>query len=350
VTLVHIDPIAGASGHMLLGALLDAGVQESAVLDLLDELPLSGWQIEVTEVLRGGLGATRVAVASDAAEVVRTWSNVRELLTRAPLPDPVRARAIGTFRRLAEAEARVHRVDTDRAHFHEIDVLDAIVTVVGVCVAFHLLDTRRVTCGPVPQGIGMARSARGHVPLPAPTVMELLAGAPTYSAGIQAELCSPTGAALLAEWADAWSELPYMTVHRTGYGAGNGELDRPNVLRVLVGEPATAGSSTTALLLATLVPELPEDRMAALRNALREAGATEVWTRSVVGSTDEPAFEVACLAPIEAGGGVRRALLREAGSQRAWGRMVDSWDLAEQEVHGPTPRSSSAGPLPPTTA
>jgi pyridinium-3,5-bisthiocarboxylic acid mononucleotide nickel chelatase len=290
-----------------------------------------------------------VRVTSDAAGVVRTWSNIRELLSRAPLPDPVRERSVGTFHRLAEAEAHVHRIDTERAHFHEIDVLDAIVSVVGVCAALHLLDVRRVSCGPVPQGVGMMRSARGHVPLPAPTVLELLQGAPTYSLGVPTELCTPTGAALLAEWVDTWSEMPPMILGPTGYGAGSAELDRPNLLRVVIGEQVHGEASGTLLLLEAVIETDAQDELPGLLDSLRRAGATQAWARPAVRGAGGESFEIACLVPASAGDAVRTVLVQGAGAERIIGHAVDTW-------HEPAPaqdddrRPGTSSPRPPPTA
>jgi pyridinium-3,5-bisthiocarboxylic acid mononucleotide nickel chelatase len=351
VRIVHIDPVTGASGHMLLGALIDAGAKAASVMEVLQLLPVSGWEVEIDEVVEGGVGAIRVRVTSDAAGVVRTWSNIRELLTSAPLPEPVRERSIGTFRRLADAEARVHRIDTERVHFHEIDVLDAIVSVVGVCAALHLLDVHRVSCGPVPQGVGMMRSARGHVPLPAPTVLDLLQGAPTYSLGVPTELCTPTGAALLAEWVDTWSEMPPMILGPTGYGVGSAELDRPNLLRVVVGEHVDRAASGTLLLLEAVTEARSDRELPDLLDSLRRAGATEAWARPAVRDAGGQSFELACLVPPDAGEAVRTVLAREAGAQRVIGRSVDTWqDPAQDTGEGAEWRPGEGTPRPPPTA
>jgi pyridinium-3,5-bisthiocarboxylic acid mononucleotide nickel chelatase len=350
VTLVHIDPITGTSEHMLLGALLDAGVAHDEVLEVLERLPVSGWEIEVNEVTRGGVGATRVEITSDADEVVRTWSNIRDLLGQAPLPAAVRDRSISSFRRLAEAEARIHRIDTERAHFHEVDVLGSLVCVVAVCTAFHLLRTQHVTCGPVPQGIGVTRTPRGLVPVPAPTVMELLEGAPTFSVGLQSELCTPTGAALLAEWADAWTELPPMTLLRTGYGAGAAELERPNLLRVLIGKVGLAGAVTTSLQLEAVVPELASDELDELLTALEAAGAEDAWVRATLRRAGARGFELVCQTSLDAAEAVRSALADHVPAPRVTAHMVERRTETTELAEAPQQRPNRSRPRPPTTA
>jgi pyridinium-3,5-bisthiocarboxylic acid mononucleotide nickel chelatase len=327
MTVAHIDPVSGASGDMLLGALLDAGAALDGVRDVIGALGLRGWSLTAETVVRGGIGATHAVVATEDTSVVRTWTNVRELLAGAPLPEAVRGRALATFRRLAEAEGRIHRIAPERVHFHEVGALDAIVDVVGVCAALAQLGVDRVTCGPVPQGVGMTRAAHGLLPIPAPAVLELLRGAPTFSTGLPVELCTPTGAALLAEWVDAWGDLPALVVGATGYGAGTRELERPNVVRVVLGEPVEHRSAATALVLETTIDDLAGELVPPVLDALRAAGASDAWVRPVLMKKGRPGYEVVCIGPPAAGEALRRVLFRETTTLGVRGRFVDKWAL-----------------------
>lgn len=332
MTHAHIDPVSGASGDMLLGALLDVGAPLDHVREVLAVLDIPGWELSTETVTRSGIGATSAQVRTDDSSVVRTWGNVRELLARAPLSETVRTRALGTFRRLADAEARIHRVDPDRVHFHEVGALDAIVDIVGVCAAFAALGVDRVSCAPVPQGVGMTRSAHGLIPVPAPAVLELLHGAPTYSTGLPFELCTPTGAALLAEWTDDWTELPPLVVERAGYGAGTRDTERPNVLRVVLGEPMATAPSAVALLLETTIDDLSGELLPPVLDALRDAGAQDAWARPVLMKKGRPGLEIACLADPSDGEALRRVLFRETTTLGIRGRLVDKWVLERNWV------------------
>lgn len=233
----HIDPFAGVSGAMLLGAVIDGGAPEEVIRGVLEGLGVDGWELSSQTVNRGGLGATHAAVTVKDDGIVRTWAHVRELIGAARVPEPVRFRALATFRRLAEAESAIHRRTIERVHFHEVGVQAAILEIVAVCAGLHALDLATIVCGPVAQGVGMTRTEHGLLPVPAPVVLELLRGAPTYSTGITQELCTPAGAALLAEWADRWGPMPPMAIEQVGYGAGpRGDLDRPYLLRLVLGE------------------------------------------------------------------------------------------------------------------
>jgi pyridinium-3,5-bisthiocarboxylic acid mononucleotide nickel chelatase len=332
MTSAHIDPICGASGDMLLGALLDAGAGRDAVEEVVRGLDVRGWSLDVVEVTRAGIGATHARVRTSEDGVVRTWANVRSLLSGSPLPEPVRARALATFARLAEAEARIHRVSPDRVHFHEVGAADAIVDIVGVCAALHILGVEEATSGPVPQGVGMTRAAHGMLPIPAPAVLELLRGAPTYGTGLPVELCTPTGAALLAEWVVAWGDMPAMAVRSVGYGAGSRELERPNVLRVVLGDRTDGAPDQTAVLLETTVDDLPGELVPPVLDALRDAGADDAWATPVLMKKGRPGLEIACLGPPQAAEALRAVLFRETTTLGVRGRVVDKWTLQRSWV------------------
>jgi uncharacterized protein (TIGR00299 family) protein len=332
VKVGHVDPFSGASGDMLLGAVVDAGVGLGDIVAALTGLGLEGWALTAEPALRGGIGATRVLVATHEDGVVRTWANVRERIGGADLPAVVKTRALATFRRLAEAEARIHRRDVERVHFHEVGALDAIIDVVGVCAGLHLLGIESLSCGPVAQGVGMARSEHGLLPIPAPAVLELLRGAPTYATGVPAELCTPTGAALLAEWTSSWGPMPALVVDRVGYGAGSRDLDRPNVVRLVVGDAADGPAATRALILETTVDDLPGELVPPVLDALRAAGASDAWARTVLMKKGRPGLEITCIADPDRGEALRGVLFRETTTLGVRGHTVDKWALEREFV------------------
>jgi uncharacterized protein (DUF111 family) len=230
-----LDVHAGASGDMWLGALVDSGVPLELLQDQLDRLHL-GIGLEQRTVERGGIGAVKVDVTAPDSTHHRRWADIRELLDR--LDDPVRGTANEVFRRLAEAEAAVHRIDPEDVHFHEVGALDAIADVVAAVTGLHHLRLDRLHCSTVSLGSSTTRGAHGPLPIPAPAVVRLLAGSPVTAGQSPYESTTPTGAALLAEVVTDWGPLPTMTVDRVGYGAGNRNLaEVANVLRLAVGNP-----------------------------------------------------------------------------------------------------------------
>jgi uncharacterized protein (TIGR00299 family) protein len=320
VRIGYLDPLSGASGDMLLGAAVDAGARLDDVVAVLDGLALDGWALRADEVVRGGIAATSVVllVAGSDEAVVRTYGNVRGLLENAALPERVRLRALGAFQRMAEVQGRLERRSVEHVHFSQIGALDAIIDVVGACAALDLLGVESVVCGPVAQGVGMVRGEHGLSPVPAPAVLELLRGAPTFATGEPFELCTPTGAALLAEWSGGWGPMPPLRVDRVGYGAGTRELDRPNILRLVLGEalPTTAEDPEAVELFAVA----PAAGYGKLVEALRDAGAHDAW---VVPTTGDQVI-VACVAATELTDELRRVLAEGTGSAVV-GRAARRW-------------------------
>ena len=248
--IAYFDCIAGISGDMALGALVDAGADFERVRAHLVKLPLEPFDLEVTEVDQQGIRALRVSVRTASVGVIRTYASIRALLDGADLPPEALRLSHRIFRVLAEAEAKVHRKDTEAVTFHEADAVDSLVDVVGTAPALTFLGVERVFASAVPTGLGMARTEHGAMLIPSPVVIELLKGVPVYSKGAAAELTTSTGAAILAGTVEGYGELPPLVVESVGYGAGTHRLDFPDVLRVLVGhegalEPAVPLRSLT---------------------------------------------------------------------------------------------------------
>ncbi len=187
--------------------------------------------------MRSGIGGTKIHVHAEPSTVVRTAAHISGMVEEARLPDRVRRRALATFDALALAEGHLHRRPPESVHFHEVGGIDAIIDVVGTCAALEVLGIDEVDASPVAQGIGMVRSAHGLLPIPAPAVVELLRGAPTYQLDVAMELTTPTGAALLAALVTEWGPMPALTIDRTGFGAGTADLgERPNLVQVVIGD------------------------------------------------------------------------------------------------------------------
>lgn len=236
-----LDCAAGASGDMLLGALVDAGVGIDVLADAVARLGTEPVQLHAHPVERHGIGATHVEVVAPADPAHRTWADVRALLDAADLPAPVAALAHDAFARLATAEGRVHRIDPDGVHFHEVGGLDAIADVVGAAAGLHALGLDRLTASTVRLGSGTTRGSHGLIPLPAPATLELLraAEAPCEAGPAPYETCTPTGAALLAAAVDGYGPMPRMVVRAVGAGAGSRDLtELPNLLRLVIGDAA----------------------------------------------------------------------------------------------------------------
>lgn len=303
---VWVDASAGASGDMLLGALVGAGVSLEVLQSAVDAVAPEPVTLRVEEVRRGGLAATRVHVEITESHHHRTWRDVRELLDAQPLAQRV-------FERLAVAEGAVHGVPADDVHFHEVGALDAIADVVGACAGFAHLGATSVTVSPVAVGSGIVQSAHGTLPVPPPAVAELLRGVPTYAGAVPMELCTPTGAALLTTLATAYGPQPPMTVDTIGVGAGGRDPEgHANVLRLFVGEPATATGGP--VLLECNVDDLDPRVWPAVIAALLEAGAADAWLTPILMKKGRPAHTLSALVDTDRATAVRAAIFRQTST------------------------------------
>ncbi|HET9692709.1 MAG TPA: nickel pincer cofactor biosynthesis protein LarC [Acidimicrobiales bacterium] len=319
---------SGIAGDMALASLVDAGADLAEVVAALRGLPIRGWEVEAEPVLRGGVAATRLHVHVRDDEVVRTHAHIAGLIEAAALPERARRRALATFAALAEVEGRLHRRPVQQVHFHEVGGHDAIVDVVGTCLALELLGVDRVHASPVAQGGGMVRSAHGLLPVPVPAVVELLRGAPTYGTDVVGELTTPTGAALLAATVEQWGPMPALTVRATGHGAGARELDgRPNVVQVVVGEAAAGGPGPgqPVHLLEANLDDVTGEVLATTIAALMAAGAHDAWVTPVVGKKGRPAHVVSALVDPGREQPVRERLQAETGTLGVRRSVLERW-------------------------
>jgi uncharacterized protein (TIGR00299 family) protein len=295
VTIGWLDLSAGASGDMLLGALVDAGVPLDVPAAAVAALPVERIRLVTEQTTRHGLGATRVHVHAPPSSEHRTWADVRSLLTGADLAPAVRGGALAVFERLAIAEGRVHRVSADEVHFHEVGALDALADVVGVVAGFEHLGLSRLAASPVALGSGSARGAHGVVPVPGPAVLELLAGVPVVAGAVPAEMCTPTGAALVAARVGEWTTLPPMRVQRVGTGAGSRDpVQLPNVVRLVLGEPDEP-AAPGPVVLETNIDDLDPRLWPGVLDALFSAGASDAWLSPIVMKKGRPAHMLSAL-------------------------------------------------------
>jgi pyridinium-3,5-bisthiocarboxylic acid mononucleotide nickel chelatase len=245
--IAYFDCFSGISGDMVLGALVDAGADLREIEAGLRGLGLENWSISAEKVQRGAIFATHVKVKSAEEHHHRGLSVILKRIEEAHLAHRVAARAAKIFERLAAAEAKVHNIEVEKVHFHEVGAVDSIVDIVGSAIGFELLGIDEFACSRFDVGGGQVKTAHGPLPVPAPATAELLRGAPTYSSGIERELVTPTGAAIATTLATRYEGIPPMTLRTIGYGAGSADLkEKANVMRLLIGESIEANKAETA--------------------------------------------------------------------------------------------------------
>ncbi|MFN2543033.1 MAG: nickel pincer cofactor biosynthesis protein LarC [Actinomycetota bacterium] len=319
--IAYFDCIAGISGDMALGALVDAGADFDEMKATLEALPLEAFAVEREEVESFGMRATKIHVEVGSGSVIRTYASIRALLDAADLPPDVLRTAQRIFRRLAEAEARVHRKEVDLVTFHEVGAVDSIVDITGTALALSMLGAERVFASPVPTGFGMTRSEHGAMPIPGPAVVELLRGAPVYSRGVPFELVTPTGAAILAALVEGYGDMPLIRVDAVGYGAGEQRLDFPNVTRVFVGEeqheaPEQIPGSAPAgeVVLETNIDDLNPEFYEYVLERVLDAGAQDAWLTPIVMKKSRPAVTLSVLCESSRERDIREVLFHETGT------------------------------------
>ncbi len=260
---------------MFLGLLLDLGVEQQQLEQELAKLPIDGYTLEVGREQRHGISGCRVRVHCNESHHHRTWSSIDKMLAESALSPGAKQTARRFFRRLGEAEAKVHGIDIDKVHFHEVGAVDAIVDLVGTAIGLDLLGVDQLLCSPLPLSRGMSRCAHGALPLPAPATLEILRGKPVCDSGIDKELVTPTGATIVAELAE-FGDFPSWPVGTTAYGVGGWELeDRPNLLRGILYPATTGGKKETVQLLETHIDDSSAEQLGYLLEQLLDAGALD---------------------------------------------------------------------------
>lgn len=316
---IWVDASAGASGDMLLGALVGAGVPVEVLQQAVDALAPEPVTLTVEQVQRNGFAATRCHVEVADSVHHRTWRDIRALLGSVELDEHVRASALRVFERLAVAEATVHGSDPMDVSFHEVGALDAIADVVGVCAGFAWLagdPAGDIVVSPVAVGSGSVRGAHGLLPVPPPAVAELLIGVPSYAGPGSAESCTPTGAALLTTLATSWGPQPAMTTERIGVGAGGRDPEtHANVLRLLVGSPSTVpAEAPVPLLIETNIDDLDPRVWPAVIAVLLEAGASDAWLTPILMKKGRPAHTLSVLVGADRAAAVRSTIFRHTST------------------------------------
>jgi len=299
----YLDGSSGISGDMLLGALLDAGCDAHRLLEELKKLPLGFYKLKRTRALRGGIVGTRLEVETAGGQPQRKLTDIEGMIEPAGLSAGVKERALKIFRRLAEAEGKLHGKPASDIHFHEVGAVDAIIDIVGACVGLEVLEVSELICSPLNVGGGRVEAAHGSLPVPAPATMELLQGVPVYSSGVEGELVTPTGAAIVSTVAASYGPFPSFKIERIGYGAGAKEFPKhPNVARLFLGErldavkaePGKPGDELVSIIEAN-VDDMSPQLYGYLVDQALAAGALDVTCSSVQMKKNRPGLQITVL-------------------------------------------------------
>jgi len=315
--IAYFDCFAGASGDMILGALVDAGLAPDALKAQLAGLHLTHYDLQVQAVIKKGIGGSQVLVAVDQDHHHhhhRHLSDIREIIEKSDLTPSVQQKSIHIFTRLAEAEAKVHRTNIENIHFHEVGAVDAIIDVVGAVSGLQLLKIEAVFCSPLHVGTGTVECAHGTLPVPAPATAELIKGLPVYSTGVAGELLTPTGAAILTTLASDFGPMPAMKIGTIGYGAGTTEPSIPNLLRLVIGEAAHVVAEydmEQAAVIETNIDDMTPQIYDHLIQRLLQLGVLDVFLTRVQMKKNRPGTLVTVICPPDMVDEVSDMLMRE---------------------------------------
>jgi pyridinium-3,5-bisthiocarboxylic acid mononucleotide nickel chelatase len=320
VRVAHFDCFSGISGDMTVAALLDAGVPFEPIRAGIASLGLPV-QLDVEKVRKGGFAATSFHVQASAEQDHRNFADIEEIIQRGKLSAAQRDLALNIFLRLARAEGTVHGLPVEKVHFHEVGALDSLADIVGAAIGLDLLGVERFTSSAVAVGSGTVQCAHGLIPVPAPGTAELLKGVPLRAAPVQAELTTPTGAAILTTVITEWVEQPAMTIERIGHGAGRRNFpEQPNLLRVFVGEAPAAPREPAGLdsdqvwLLETNLDDVAGEVIGYCYESLLAAGAVDVFTTPIAMKKNRPGVLLSVLVPLDKVAEVEEIVFRETGT------------------------------------
>jgi len=292
----YLDCASGASGDMFLGVLVDAGADVRSLQAAVSSLGVPDLRLVVQEVKKHGFRATQVTVECPPEHNHRHLHHILAMIEAGQLTPRQKTLAGDIFRKLAEAEAKVHGTSVEKVHFHEVGAADSIADIVGAAVGWDLLGIERLTVSPVPTGRGKIRIAHGECSVPAPATAELLRGIPLAESTVEAELTTPTGAAILATLANGFGPIPAMTIERIGCGAGQRDLpSQPNLLRLLVGQSAESPDDEQVWVLETNLDDLSGEVIGYCETRLWEAGALDVWTTAIQMKKNRPGVTLSVL-------------------------------------------------------
>src|SRR5436190_4009531 len=293
---LYFDCFAGASGDMILGALVGAGVEPRRLIEELRSLRLDGWELNFDQVDRSGISATRAHVQVPHEHVHRHLGDILKIIYESGLNQTVKDRAALIFSKLAEAEARAHNLPVEKIHFHEVGALDAIIDVCGAAIGFDLLEVEQFISSYLRVGHGMTEMAHGRFPIPPPAVSELLKGKPIYAGKIEGEFVTPTGAAIITSVCERFESLPAMKIEATGYGAGKRDPKGfPNALRLLVGETQAEIAEERLVVIETNIDDMSPQLYGHVMDRAFEMGALDCYFTQVHMKKNRPGVLVSVL-------------------------------------------------------
>lgn len=330
--IAYFDCFAGASGDMILGALVDSGVKFQDLQRELKKLNLTGYELTAESVEKMHIGATSIQVVAQAKQPERHLSEIKNIIQKSRLSSNIKEKSIHIFTRLAVAEAKIHRTTPEKIHFHEVGGIDAIVDIVGAVIGLKLLEIDRIFISALPAGHGFVNCAHGKLPLPAPATAELTKGFPIVYRDISGEMVTPTGAAILTTLAESAPGFPEMRLQQVGYGAGKNEFPIPNLLRIFIGEQMRKFSppSESLTLLETNIDDLNPEIYTYVLPKLFAAGALDVYLTPIIMKKNRPGMVLSALCRPDLTEQIKQIIFTETSTYGIRQQFIERWALERE--------------------
>jgi uncharacterized protein (TIGR00299 family) protein len=337
--ILYIDLIAGASGDMFLGALIDAGASADTLSEQLAGLNLDEFQLQTKKVTKNGFQATKVDVMVGKQPSERHLPEILEIIHQSSLPTSIQEKAGAIFQRLGKVEAQIHNKKLEEIHLHELGGTDTIVDITGTLLALDMLEISKIYASEIPVGRGFIEGAHGQIPLPAPATISLLQGLPIHGQEIKAELVTPTGAALLAALVEEFGPPPAMTLERVAYGAGTRDLPIPNLLRLLIGTPSAKNGLDyqRLVILETNLDDQNPETYSYVMEKLFEVGALDVCLIRIMMKKNRPGTQLQVLVEPMKAGMIKNILFEETTTLGIREKQVDRYALPRKILPVTTP-------------
>ena len=315
--ILYFDCFSGVSGNMILGAMVDAGIDIKALKKELKKLDLHSYSLKVSKVKRKGIKGTKVDVIVDKKKHLHHthYKDIKRLIERSKLSKKIKEDSLAIFKNIAEAEAKIHRTSVDNVHFHEVGAVDSIVDVVGTSICISLLNSDITLSSPINTGKGMVKTEHGLLPVPAPATTEMLKGFPSYSSDIEFELATPTGVGIITAMAKASNTIPVMKTNAIGYGAGSKDFsDSPNLLRIMIGEGYSPSEQDSITVIESNIDDMNPQFYDHIMNRIFDAGALDVFLTPIIMKKNRPAVKITLLSENDNVNKLADILLKETTS------------------------------------
>lgn len=297
--IAYFDCFSGISGDMILGSLIDLGLDIEYLKKEFKKINISGYEINAEKIKKRDISCIKVNITVKDKQKYRSLKEINALIDKSELNPEVKKKSKGIFLKLAKAESKVHNIDIDKIHFHEIGAIDSILDIIGAVIGLDNLNIKKIYSSTIPVGRGFVKTAHGKLPIPAPATSELLKGIPIYSANIKGELITPTGAAIITSLTNNFGEMPLMQIEKIGYGAGKSDFDHPNLLRIFVGESLENYDTDVVNVIEVNIDDMNPEYYEVVFEKLLKNGALDVYLTNIQMKKNRPGIKISIISPLE---------------------------------------------------